>query len=77
MNVIDLLKSDHDKVEGLLDSYESAKRSDSGEKQKLVEQICQELDVHAEVEEELFYPAVDRSAQEDGKDEKHRKRGTR
>jgi len=71
MNVIDLLKSDHDKVEGLFDSFESAKKSDSaGEKHQIVEQICRELDVHAEVEEELFYPAVERSAQGGEKDEK-------
>ncbi len=71
MNVIDLLKSDHDKVKGLFKSFESAKKSDSGgEKQQIVEQICQELDVHAEVEEELFYPAVERSAQKGEADEK-------
>ena len=70
MNVIDLLKSDHEKVNGLFKSFESAKKSDSGgEKQQVVEQICQELDVHARVEEELFYPAVARRAQEDEKAE--------
>jgi hemerythrin superfamily protein len=71
MNVIDLLKSDHDKVNGLFKSFESAKKSDSAsEKQHLVEQICQELEVHATVEEQLFYPAVEkRAAQDDEKAE--------
>jgi hemerythrin superfamily protein len=70
MNVIDLLKSDHRKVKGLFESFESAKESDSGgQKQQVVEQICQELDVHAAVEEELFYPSVEKRAGEDEKAE--------
>jgi hemerythrin superfamily protein len=68
MNVIDLLKSDHQKVEGLFESFESAKESESGgEKEQIVEQICHALDVHAAVEEEFFYPAVEKRA---GRDEK-------
>ena len=70
MNVIDLLKSDHETVNGLFKSFESAKKSDSeGEKDQIVESICRELDVHAAVEEEVFYPAVEKRAQEDEKAE--------
>jgi hemerythrin-like domain-containing protein len=36
--------------------FESARGDERRE--KLVEQICNELDVHAQLEEEIFYPAV-------------------
>lgn len=70
MNVIDLLKKDHDLVSDLFKQYEKEKEgSDSDEKkQSLANQICQELTVHATVEEELFYPVVEARAGQD-KDE--------
>lgn len=51
-----LLRADHKKVSGLLDEYEKA--TTKARKKKLVAQICTELSVHAQVEEEIFYPAV-------------------
>lgn len=51
-----LLRADHKLVSQLFASYERA-RSPS-KKQQLVDQICMELTVHAQVEEEIFYPAV-------------------
>ena len=51
-----LLRADHKLVSGLFAEYEKA-RSPS-KKQQLVNQICTELTVHAQVEEEIFYPAV-------------------
>jgi hemerythrin superfamily protein len=63
MNAIELLKEDHDKVERLFKSFESAKESEEqGTRQEIARQICLELTVHASVEEELFYPAVDEQA---------------
>ena len=55
MDAVALLKADHRKVEDLFEKYESAKGA--SQKQKLVEQICTELTVHATIEEEVFYPA--------------------
>ena len=51
-----LLKADHDLVQELFDKFETART----EKQKatLAEQICTELTIHAQIEEEIFYPAV-------------------
>jgi hemerythrin superfamily protein len=70
MNVIELLKKDHENVSGLFKSFESAKEADSGrDKEQIVGRICQELTGHAAVEEELFYPAVARQAGEDEKAE--------
>jgi Hemerythrin HHE cation binding domain len=51
-----LLRADHKLVSGLFAEYEKA-RSPSKKKQ-LVTQICTELSVHAQVEEEIFYPEV-------------------
>lgn len=51
-----LLRADHKLVSELFEKYEGS-RSASVKKQ-LVTQICTELSVHAQVEEEIFYPAV-------------------
>ncbi|HTT82289.1 MAG TPA: hemerythrin domain-containing protein [Rhizomicrobium sp.] len=50
-----LLKSDHRRVEGLFQQYESA--DDSEKKKELARQVCLELIVHTRLEEEIFYPA--------------------
>jgi hemerythrin superfamily protein len=54
-DAIEMLKSDHRRVEQLFDKYEQARRR--AEKSKLARQICLELTVHAELEEGIFYPA--------------------
>ncbi|WP_153159746.1 hemerythrin domain-containing protein [Zoogloea sp. 1C4] len=55
-DAIALLKADHGTVSGLFEEYEKA---DSSKKRKaLVAEICTELSVHAQIEEEIFYPAV-------------------
>lgn len=62
-DAIALLKADHRKVEGLFSDYESAKGA--GEKRKLAEQICLELTIHTQIEEEIFYPACKGKVEED------------
>lgn len=54
-DAIALLKADHRKVEDLFEQFESAR---SGSKQRLAEQICNELKIHTQIEEEIFYPAL-------------------
>lgn len=55
-DAIALLKADHATVSGLFEDYE---KTDSSKKKKaLVAEICTELSVHAQIEEEIFYPAV-------------------
>ena len=54
-----LLKADHKLVDGLFKEYE-ATNSDKKKKQ-LVDQICKELTIHAQIEEEVFYPAVQKA----------------
>src|SRR3546814_9589600 len=54
---IALLKADHREVEQLFAKFEKAKGA--GQKQKLAEQICKELTIHAKIEEDIFYPACE------------------
>jgi len=69
-NAIDLLKHDHDEVDALFKQYEEIKDGgEDSEKEALVAQICQALTVHAQIEEEIFYPAARREVdEEEGKD---------
>ena len=62
-DAVTLLKEDHRRVEDLFASFEKAKGD--GRKQKLAEQICAELIVHAKIEEEIFYPACEGQVEED------------
>jgi hemerythrin superfamily protein len=51
-----ILAADHRTVEGLFEDFEKASGSDK--KAKLAKQICTELKIHAQIEEEVFYPAL-------------------
>jgi hypothetical protein len=53
---LELLVSDHRKVEDLFKTYEDEKEGDDATKRGIAEQICGELTAHAQLEEELFYP---------------------
>jgi hemerythrin superfamily protein len=52
---VKLLIQDHRAVSELADQFEEA---DEGQKKSLSERICKMLTVHAQIEEELFYPAA-------------------
>jgi iron-sulfur cluster repair protein YtfE (RIC family) len=66
-DAIALLTDDHKAVQKLFKEYEELTQNDADEEEKgaLAKQICMELAVHAQIEEEIFYPAV-REAIEDG-----------
>jgi hemerythrin-like domain-containing protein len=55
MNAIDLLKEDHDKVEKL---FEQFKANEEGDNADLAQRITEELEVHAHIEETIFYPRL-------------------
>ena len=57
LDAVALLKRDHRTVEELFGQFEKA--SGDGRKQKLANEICLELSVHAAIEEEIFYPACE------------------
>jgi hemerythrin superfamily protein len=63
MDAVQLLKSDHRTVEDLFEQFEDAKGSKA--KQRIANQICMELIVHAQIEEEMFYPAVKDAIEEE------------
>lgn len=54
-DAIKLLKDDHRQVEEWFDAFEAT--NSASKKQKLADQICTALTVHAQIEEEIFYPA--------------------
>lgn len=58
-----ILAEDHRKVEKLFEQYEKA--SGDTRKRELANQICTELKVHAMIEEEIFYPALEGKIEED------------
>lgn len=67
LNAIQLLTNDHKKVSEIFEQYEKTKdKASDEEKRSLVQQACNELTVHAQIEEEIFYPAL--RAIQDAKD---------
>lgn len=58
----DLLDTDHKNVKKMFKAYEelmkSRGRTVAQKKMDLARQICNELTVHAQIEEEIFYPAL-------------------
>lgn len=69
-NAITLLTADHKKVSKIFAQYEKVKETDLEQKQLLAKMACTELTIHAQIEEELFYPALrDALAEEDLIDE--------
>jgi hemerythrin superfamily protein len=58
----DLLDTDHKAVKKMFKDYEeltnSRGRTAAQKKMDLARQICHELTVHAQIEEEIFYPAL-------------------
>ena len=55
-DAIALLKADHEAVSQLFEEYEKTRSVPN--KKALVAEICTALSVHAQIEEEIFYPAV-------------------
>lgn len=58
-SVLDMLKDDHKRVKKAFRDFEKIDPHEDPERAaELVEQTCSELEVHAQLEEEIFYPAV-------------------
>jgi hemerythrin superfamily protein len=59
MDALGLLTADHNRVRGLFTRFQAAEESgDTTLMTQLAQQIVTELQVHTQIEEELFYPAV-------------------
>lgn len=56
LDAIALLKADHEAMSQLFAKYD--KNDSNAQKKALVAKICTALTLHAQIEEEMFYPAV-------------------
>ena len=65
-DAIALLKADHREVKAWFEQFD--KSEDDAKKQELADKICQALTVHAQIEEEIFYPAAYDALDEEGDD---------
>lgn len=65
-DAVALLTADHKRVKKLFKTFDKMKEDGSAaDKQALAQQICAELTLHAEVEEQIFYPAVREALDQD------------
>jgi iron-sulfur cluster repair protein YtfE (RIC family) len=64
MNAIELLKQDHDKVDKLFQQV----KAEQGDMRELFEQIRIELEVHTQIEEQIFYPYLIENGNEELQD---------
>ena len=61
--VFDMLKEDHKRVQDLFDEFQATDHSSS--KAQIVQKALRELEIHAELEEGLIYPAIRRKIDEE------------
>ena len=64
IDAISMLKADHRTVNDLFTQYESA--GDCSTKHLIAEQVFTELDLHAQLEENVFYPAYETQTGKNG-----------
>ena len=62
-DAIALLKADHREVKAMFQDYEKTEADQA--KQELAQRICTALTVHAQIEEEIFYPAAYEALEDD------------
>ncbi len=60
MNPVQMLKDDHQRVRQLFQQFQQT--NDQDRQQQIADQVLTELDVHAAIEEEIFYPAMRQKA---------------
>ena len=56
IDIVTQIKDDHRKVEALFEKFEQG--HGNRDKQRIAEQIIEELSLHASVEEQLIYPLI-------------------
>ena len=61
-DAIAMLKADHQRVRDLFAQYEAAENVET--KRTLAAQVFRELETHAQLEENIFYPAVNEETEE-------------
>jgi hemerythrin-like domain-containing protein len=63
MNAFQLLKEDHQKVSGIFQQLEPTTERATKTRTELFAKLKQELDIHAHIEETIFYPSIKREAE--------------
>ena len=63
MNVYDLLKEDHKKVAAIFENLEPTTERALKTREELFAKLNSELEVHAAVEEQIFYPVLKEAAE--------------
>lgn len=63
MNAFQLLKEDHQKVSGIFQQLEPTTERAEKTRTELFARLKAELDVHASIEESIFYPAIKEAAE--------------
>jgi len=61
MDAITLLKADHKTVAGIFEKLEETTERAEKTREELFTKLKQELDVHAHIEETIFYPVLKKS----------------
>lgn len=64
-DIVAMLKAEHDEVRKMLDQLTSTKPTAPRTREKLREQIKTALQLHTQIEEEIFYPAFRAAGPED------------
>ena len=65
LDAIELLESDHRKVEDLFKQFGNLEDEDEEAASEIIETACIELQIHDTIETEIFYPAVREQAEEE------------
>ena len=63
MNAFQLLKEDHQKVSGIFQQLEPTTERAEKTRTELFAKLQEELDIHAKIEETIFYPSIKQAAE--------------
>ena len=63
MNAFQLLKEDHQKVSGIFQQLEPTTERAEKTSTELFAKLKEELDIHAQIEESIFYPSIKQAAE--------------
>lgn len=58
MNAFELLKADHKKVSGIFEKLDATTERGVKTREELFTQLKTELDIHAQIEEQILYPVL-------------------
>ncbi|HWQ20139.1 MAG TPA: hemerythrin domain-containing protein [Methanotrichaceae archaeon] len=65
MDILDIIKSDHDKVLGIFDDMEKMESKTASARDRPFQTLISELTKHMDAEEKVFYPALESKHRDD------------